>query len=63
MLVLGRRMDERVILRVGDVVVRVTVSDIRGNKVRLGFEMPDWVTCDREEVDVGKRAGKKGGRP
>lgn len=47
MLILSRHRDERVV--VGDDVV-VTVVDIRGDKVRLGFLAPDEVSVHRDEV-------------
>lgn len=47
MLVLSRRKDERVVI--GDNVV-VTVIEIRGDRVRLGFEAPAEVVINREEV-------------
>ena len=47
MLVLSRRRDEVVLI--GD-NIRVRVVDIRGDKVRLGFDAPDDVRIDREEV-------------
>lgn len=47
MLVLSRKIDEQVMI--GDNVV-VTVVDIRGDKVRLGFEAPKEVPVHRREV-------------
>lgn len=47
MLVLSRYKDQRVFI--GDDVV-VTIVDVRGDRVRIGIEAPDWVTVDREEV-------------
>jgi carbon storage regulator len=47
MLVLSRHKDERVVIN-GNVVV--TVVEIRGDKVRLGFEAPADVEIHREEV-------------
>jgi carbon storage regulator len=47
MLVLSRKRGERVIIDGGIVV---TVFEIRGDKVRLGFESPDSVRVMREEV-------------
>ena len=49
MLVLSRKKDEA--LFVGD-NVKVTVIDIRGDKVRLGIEAPTDVGVWREEVWV-----------
>lgn len=50
MLVLSRHRDEAVILRVGDVEIRVLCVDLRGDKVRLGFDAPQEVVIHREEV-------------
>lgn len=47
MLVLSRQRDEAVLI--GD-DVRVKIVDIRGDKVRLGFEAPRSVEIHREEV-------------
>ena len=46
MLILSRRKNERVVI--GDDIV-VTVTEIRGDKVRLGFEAPEEVPVHREE--------------
>lgn len=54
MLVLSRKRDESVVI--GDRMVIVTVIEIRGDKVRLGFTAADDVTIHREEVfDAIKR--------
>jgi carbon storage regulator len=47
MLVLSRKEGEKII--VGD-TIKVTVLEIRGNKVRLGFDAPDDVQIYRDEV-------------
>lgn len=47
MLVLSRKNNEAVV--VGNQVV-VTVVEIRGDRVKLGFTAPDNVTIYREEV-------------
>lgn len=47
MLVLTRRKDEAIII--GD-NIRVTVVEIRGDRVKLGFEAPGEVTVHREEI-------------
>lgn len=47
MLILSRHKNEQVI--VGDDIV-VTVVDIRGDKVRLGFDAPKEVSVHRREV-------------
>jgi len=50
MLVLSRQRDECVIIGEGEDAVKVQVVDIRGDKVRLGFEAPKSVKIHREEV-------------
>jgi len=47
MLVLARKRNE--IIVIGD-NIRVTVVDIRGDKVRLGIEAPREVSVHRKEV-------------
>lgn len=47
MLVLTRRLNERIVI--GD-NVRITVVGIRGNHVRLGIEAPPKVTVLRDEL-------------
>lgn len=53
MLVLSRKINERIIIN--DKIV-ITVVDIRGDKVRLGIEAPEDVPVHRQEVyDAIKR--------
>lgn len=47
MLVLSRKTGERI--QIGD-EINVTVVEIRGSKVRLGFTAPNEVPIHREEV-------------
>ena len=47
MLVLSRKRNERILLSGG---VTVTVVEVHGDKVRLGFEAPPEVKIAREEV-------------
>ena len=49
MLVLSRKKQEQI--RIGHAIT-VTVLDIRGDKVRLGFEAPAEIPVHREEVYV-----------
>ena len=56
MLVLSRQRDEAV--KIGDNVT-VRVVDIRGDKVRLGFDAPDDVKIHREEVWLRIKAQEK----
>lgn len=50
MLVLSRRVGERVLLDGGAVVV--TVLAVRGSQIRLGFDAPPDVDVQREELAV-----------
>jgi carbon storage regulator len=47
MLVLGRKVGERVMIGEG---VVLTVVAVRGSQVRLGIEAPEEVTIRREEL-------------
>lgn len=51
MLVLSRRVEEAVIVRVGCEVIEVKVLQIRGDKVRLGFVASQHVKVNRSEID------------
>lgn len=50
MLVLSRKRGEKVMCKVGGVEVAVTVIEVRGDKVRLGFEAPHEVKIFRDEL-------------
>jgi carbon storage regulator len=52
MLVLSRMKDEEIII--GD-EIRVTVVEIRGNKVRLGIQAPRDIPVHRKEVWLSMR--------
>ena len=47
MLVLSRQRDEAIII--GD-DIKITVVDIRGDKVRLGVEAPEEISVHRKEI-------------
>lgn len=47
MLVLSRKLNERIVIN-GNIVI--TVVRIHGDKVRLGIDAPDDVPIDREEI-------------
>lgn len=49
MLVISRKRDESVVLFTSDGPITVELVDIRGNKVRLGFDAPADVCILREE--------------
>ncbi len=52
MLVLTRKIGEEIII---DGRIRVTITQIKGEKVRLGIEAPPEVTVDRQEVHDRRR--------
>ncbi len=55
MLVLSRKKNERIVI--GDDIT-IVVVEIRGDKVRLGFDAPEEVPVHRQEVyDAIKRDG------
>jgi len=58
MLVLSRKVDERILIGES---IRLTVVSIRGNQVRIGFEAPTDVPIFREELQVlhGQQAGSR----
>jgi carbon storage regulator len=56
MLVLGREIDQSVMI--GD-SIKVTVVDVRGDKVRLGIDAPEEISVDREEIYEKKKAELK----
>lgn len=47
MLVLSRQRDQTIVI--GD-SIRVTIVDVRGDKVRIGIDAPRDVSVHREEV-------------
>lgn len=61
MLVLSRHRDESIM--VGD-DVRITVIDIRGDKVRLGIDASQQIPVHRQEVyDAIKRENSRASKP
>lgn len=52
MLVLSRKKNECIVIEGG---IKVTVVEVRGDKVRLGIMAPASVAVDREEVVDRKR--------
>ena len=59
MLVLARKVDERVVVGEGDTKCTIVVVEIRGDKVRLGFVARADVIVDRLEVYDAKARAKK----
>jgi len=55
MLCLSRKRDEAIIITVGNERIRVLVTELRGDKCRLGVEASSAVVIDREEVDRAKQ--------
>jgi carbon storage regulator len=47
MLVLSRKKDEKIVI--GD-SIRITIVEVRGDKVRIGIDAPKDVTVHRQEV-------------
>ena len=50
MLILARRVGERIAVDMGGVQVLITVVDVDRGRVRLGFAAPDTVSIQREEL-------------
>lgn len=50
MLVLSRKRSERIVLKVGEHIVRLTVCDALPGRVRLGFDAPPEVSIQRQEI-------------
>lgn len=48
MLVLSRHRDQTIII--GDGLIKITIVDIRGDKVRVGIEAPSDISVHRKEV-------------
>lgn len=59
MLVLTRRMAETIVI---DNEVRVTVLEVKGDRVRIGIAAPSTVLVDRQEVQE-RRLGAVSRRP
>jgi carbon storage regulator len=60
MLVLSRQSDETIII--GD-NIRVTIVEVRGDKVRIGIDAPRDVTVHRQEIyDAIRREAEPGAR-
>jgi carbon storage regulator len=60
MLVLSRQSDETIII--GD-NIRVTIVEVRGDKVRIGIDAPRDVTVHRQEIyDAIRREADPGAR-
>lgn len=59
MLVLSRRVGEAIVIDLANGErITITVVAIRPDKVRLGFDAPDDVPVNRQEIRQAIRAGK-----
>lgn len=50
MLVIKRRLGESVILRIGDMIIRVTIVENVKGHVRIGIQAPLSVAVSREDL-------------
>lgn len=58
-LILSRKKHEKIVVGDGDARITIMVTDIRGDKVRIGVMAPPNVPIHREEVyDAIKRQGE-----
>ncbi|RPI89573.1 MAG: carbon storage regulator [Planctomycetaceae bacterium] len=55
MLVLSRKLGERIVIEPG---IEIAVVEIRGGKVRLGIEAPRDISIRRMELDATEPASK-----
>jgi carbon storage regulator len=58
MLTLYRKKGERVIIGHGENEVVVTYLESQDDKIKLGFEAPQHISVDREEIRL-KKLGKR----
>jgi len=56
MLVLSRKKDEKILLRIGDEEIELTVVRIDASKVRLGIQASEKVTILRSELVENEKA-------
>lgn len=60
MLVLSRFRDEKTVIQVGDRIITMTICDVRGGKVRMGWEADADIQIFRAELwEAIQREGNK----
>jgi carbon storage regulator len=57
MLVLSRKIDESIMIEDN---IKITIVEVRGDKVRLGIEAPKEISVHREEVFDAIQKNNKG---
>lgn len=62
-LVVSRRSGQRIVIGQGPDAIIVTITDVRGDKVRVGIRAPRDVKIRREELYRSIEDGKKGNLP
>ena len=50
MLILTRQKDQKIIVEIGGQRMTITLAEIRGDKVRLGFDAPESFKILRQEL-------------
>jgi carbon storage regulator len=50
MLVLSRKLNERIVVRLGGEIVTIEILKIAGNRVRVGVDAPSHVAVHRQEL-------------
>lgn len=55
MLLLTRETDQKIVIQVGTEIITVMVCQVRGDRVRLGFQATEEVQIDRQEVYESKQ--------
>ena len=50
MLILSRKINERIMITVGDIRIEVMIVDVRGERVRVGVKAPKDIPVHRFEI-------------
>ena len=61
MLILGRKVEEEILIKTGNEIIRIKVTKIHHGQAFLGFDAPDHVFIIREEVDDGSECRRRRG--